>query len=260
MPLRSLSRKLGLSCLVGVIVALGGCGGDGGGDVIERPFAVPKARETPDAVIADLRSIVRAKSCRRLAARWHSANGQLTDEICHNLFTRLGTEITQIVPRPHGTGLAVSFKSPTGVGRRSAVFALDTDGRWRLLLVADIDRGPIEPFATVDRDLRRLIRAIATTDCPTIYRLSHHVIGMAANAGGSIDRACNQVTSSNFAAALAVYPQRKPQYLGRGRNFTFYALDLAEVGYFTILMARSPLGAAPGKPVTQRFVAAVQAR
>ncbi len=161
------TRRLQRAACAVLLVLVAGCGGEEADPAADRSFATPTPRETPLAVVDDLRAIVRDRSCARMARRWHTANGELNGSTCAYLFRRLGA-MTDIRPRPRGSGMAVSFASPTGKGRRSAVFALDTDGRWRLLLVVDIDRGPIPPVAAVTRDVRALLRAIVRLECPAI--------------------------------------------------------------------------------------------
>ncbi len=218
---------------------------------------MPKARETPLTAVRDLRVIVKARSCERMADRWHSANGPLDDGTCFYLFRRLGTLHAPVISA-RGTGLAVSFAAPGGSGRRSVVMALDTSRTWRVLMVLDIDRGPIPDPAEVDRRARATLDAIVDNSCPRVVALAHRDIGIAA--AGSPEQRCQQVLTSDLALALSVRPEYRLQPRGRGRNFTIYALDLGESGYFTVLMARTPLRRVPGRPVVQRFTTAVRAR
>jgi hypothetical protein len=246
---------LGAAAVACAAVLASGCGAEQEPPV--RALGVPTARETPLAAVRDLRSIVRARSCDRMADRWHSANGALDDGTCFYLFRRLGA-IRAPVISARGTGLAVSFAAPQGGGRRSAVMALDTTRTWRLLMVLDIDRGPIPAPAEVDRRARATLDAIADNDCIGVVTLAHRDIGIAA--ADSPEQRCQQVLTSDIALALSVRPHYRLQPQGRGRNFTIYALDLGESGYFTVLMARTPLKRAPGRPVVQRFTTAVRAR
>lgn len=232
-----------------------GCGADE--EPPARPLAVPKARETPLAALRDLRAIVKARDCDRMAGRWHTANGALDEGTCFYLFRQLGA-IDRPVVSARGTGLAVSFAAPGGDGRRSAVMALDTSRTWRLLMVLDIDRGPIPDPAEVDRRARATLDAIADDNCLKVVALAHRDIGIAA--AGSPEQRCQQVLTSDLALALSVRARYRLQPQGRGRNFTIYALDLGESGYFTVLMARTPLKRVPGRPVVQRFTTAVRAR
>ena len=125
--------------------------------------------------------------------------------------------------------------------------ALDTSRTWRLLMVLDIDRGPVPDPAEVDRRARTTLEAITDSNCVAIVSLAHRDIGIAA--ADSPEQACQQVLSSDVALALSVHPRFRLQPRGRGRNFTIYGLDLGEDGYFTVLMARSPLKRVPGRPV-----------
>lgn len=241
---------------VACAAALGsGCGAEE--EPPARALAVPTARETPLAAVRDLRAIVKARSCDRMADRWHRANGALDEGTCFYLFRRLGA-IRAPVIAARGTGLAVSFAERRGAGRRSAVMALDTSRTWRVLMVLDIDRGPIPDPAEVDRRARATLKAIADSDCISVVTLAHRDIGIAA--AGSPEQRCQQVLTSELALALSVHPRYRLQPQGRGRNFTIYALDLGESGYFTVLMARTPLKRVPGRPVVQRFTTAVRAR
>lgn len=192
-----------------------------------------------------------------MAGRWHTANGPLDDGTCFYLFRRLGALPAPVISA-RGTGLAVSFAGPGRGGRRSAVMALDTSRTWRLLMVLDIDRGPVPDPAEVDRRARTTLEAITDSNCVAIVSLAHRDIGIAA--ADSPEQACQQVLSSDVALALSVHPRFRLQPRGRGRNFTIYGLDLGEDGYFTVLMARSPLKRVPGRPVVQRFTTAVRAR
>ena len=55
-----------------------------------RALTVPQARESALSAVRDLRAIVKARSCDRMAGRWHTANGPLDDGTCFYLFRRLG--------------------------------------------------------------------------------------------------------------------------------------------------------------------------
>ncbi len=218
---------------------------------------MPKARETPRAALSDLRAIVKARDCDRMADRWHTANGALDAGTCFYLFRRFGAIASPVISA-NGTGLAVSFAAAGEDGRRSAVMALDTSRTWRLLMVLDIDPGPRPDPAEVDRRARVTLDAIADDDCRTVVTLAHPDVGIAA--AGSPEQRCQQVLTSEVALALSVRPEYRLQPQGRGRNFTMYALDLGESGYFTVLMVRTPLRPVPDLPVVQRFATGVRAR
>lgn len=244
------AASAGLVCLL----VLTACSGEP--EPESQVFARPTAKEKVSDAVRAVRAISRRGGCSALATRWHSANGPLSDVACEDILDDLDG-FGSVRPSRHGTGLAVSFAHSDG-GRRSAVMALDLDGLWKLLLVSNVDRGPIPPPSDVDSRVTKAIEAITTVDCESILQLAHRGIGMAS--ARSRRQACRDVASSYLARALAVYPQRNLRRLGGGRNFTFYALDLGGGGYFTVLMARDPLGSAEGKLVVQRLVSAVRAR
>ncbi|MDQ3587016.1 MAG: hypothetical protein M3375_01500 [Actinomycetota bacterium] len=131
--------------------------------------------------------------------------------------------------------------------KTSSVFALDVDGTW----IHYVTRTPPrdhqlgtqpDDAAALDRNARDYVAALKARDCAAIYRLTNpdsRQLG-----GGKVDEGqlCKNLRGAyqlqiSLPARIRKARGVQPQPLGRTRDNGFYAIELPDGGYWTLILS-----------------------
>jgi hypothetical protein len=129
-------------------------------------------------------------------------------------------------------------------GRRDATAVLirDADGLYHLVLVSGLPRnvrvaGTQADQAQASAAVTKTVDALRRRDCGAFADVIFRGFGVGKSAADAT--ICHTLAHSPLPAALAAFPEIKPQVFGGDRGYEFFGLDTPH-RYYTVLLAAQP--------------------
>jgi hypothetical protein len=151
------------------------------------------------------------------------------------------SKVRQFGPAGVAEGTGANSRLGEVVG---TVWALDVDGSWKLLYDAILRQQIGVPPRSADfgTNARKFVRAMATRDCDTFWRLLNVGSRFVRSANGHKATFCKSIAATykekaGGIADVAADPSAKPEELGATRDIGLYGVDLKSGRYLVLMLA-----------------------
>ena len=250
-------RDMRLLFALFALVALAGCGGGDGGSkttASERP----KAKEPLSAAASRLERVLPRRDCNELirlmlhsVQRGGSPPGAPpTKRECGYIKNEAAKELRGLSVRKGAEFGTAGFVEGGGRNARRGylvgiVWLLDQDGSWKAAYEATYRRQiglPPRLSGEADANARRLIAAVKAANCADLWRVLNVASRFVRTSGGRRERFCRTLPATyrnpkSAFAQIKADPAPALQTLGRTRDFSFYAVRLANGRYLDLVFS-----------------------